>query len=171
MKSIEITGKRNIDKIDKIDNPQRKECLNWELSEDYFTYKKQIEIINKLYLEDPFEKNDFFKNEINKKLTGYKYQDIKKKTINISKFISLEQTIEKLMEIKLYCFYCKEKCELIYKDIFAKKQWTLDRINNIQGHNWDNVVISCLECNIKRGDMDSERFKRGKQIQIVRKQF
>ena len=106
-----------------------------------------------------------------RKLTGYKYQDIKKKTINISKFISLEQTIEKIMEIKLYCFYCKEKCELIYKDIFAKKQWTLDRINNNQGHNWDNVVISCLECNIKRGDMDSERFKRGKQIQIVRKQF
>ena len=67
MKSIEITGKRNIDKIDKIDTPQRKECLNWELSEDYFTYKKQIEIINKLYLEDPFEKNEFFKNEINKK--------------------------------------------------------------------------------------------------------
>mgnify|MGYP006446551527 CR=1 FL=1 len=99
------------------------------------------------------------------------FENVGKKTINISKFISLEQTIEKIMEIKLYCFYCKEKCELIYKDIFAKKQWTLDRINNNQGHNWDNVVISCLECNIKRGDMDSERFKRGKQIQIVRKQF
>jgi len=28
-----------------------------------------------------------------------------------------------------------------------------------------------LECNIKRGDMDSERFKRGKEIKIVRKQF
>ena len=170
-KFIEIKGKRNIDKIDKIENPQRKECLNWELSDDFFTYKKQIEIINKLYLEDNFERDIFFKKEINKKITGYKFQDIKKKLIDISKLISLDQTIEKIMVAKLECFYCKDKCELVYKDIFAKKQWTLDRINNNQGHNWDNVVISCLECNIKRGDMDSERFKRGKQIKIVKKQF
>jgi 5-methylcytosine-specific restriction endonuclease McrA len=72
---------------------------------------------------------------------------------------------------KLKCFYCKETCHLLYQNIFEKKQWTLDRINNNQGHNTDNVVIACLECNIKRGDMDSERFKRGKEIKIVRKQF
>ncbi len=57
------------------------------------------------------------------------------------------------------------------KNIFEKKQWTLDRINNNEGHNHDNVVISCLDCNIKRGDMDSERFKKGKEIRIVRKQY
>ena len=47
----------------------------------------------------------------------------------------------------------------------------LDRINNNLGHNNDNVVISCYECNIKRGTMDYERFKKGKEIKIVRKSF
>jgi 5-methylcytosine-specific restriction endonuclease McrA len=75
------------------------------------------------------------------------------------------------MTSKLKCYYCKSLCELIYKDIFAKNQWTLDRINNKKGHNYDNVVISCLDCNIKRGDMDSERFKKGKEIKVVRKLF
>jgi hypothetical protein len=31
----------------------------------------------------------------------------------------------------------------------------------------DNVVISCLECNLKKGTMDSERFKYGKQIGLT----
>lgn len=90
---------------------------------------------------------------------------------DLNAFISLDQTIEKLVLSKLKCFYCKERCELLYKNVFAKKQWTLDRIDNDYGHNHNNVVICCLECNIKRGDMDSERFKRGKEIKIVRKLF
>ena len=90
---------------------------------------------------------------------------------NNYKIISLDQVIERLMVSKLNCFYCHGHCELLYRDVLSKKQWTLDRIDNNVGHNHDNVVISCLECNVKRGDMDSERFKRGKEIKIVRKLF
>ena len=100
-----------------------------------------------------------------------KIKIFKKNIFDLNYFISLNQTIEKLVGSKLKCFYCNEKCELIYKDNFAKKQWTLDRIDNDMGHNESNVVICCLECNIKRGNMDSERFKKGKDIKIVRKQF
>lgn len=171
MKSIEIKGKRNIDKIENVENPRRKDSLHWKLSDDFFSNRKQIEIINSLYLENSFENDIFIRKEINKKITGYKNQDIKKKLIDLTKLISLDDTIEKLMLSKLKCFYCKENCHLLYQNIFEKKQWTLDRINNNQGHNTDNVVIACLECNIKRGNMDSERFKRGKEIKIVRKQF
>jgi 5-methylcytosine-specific restriction endonuclease McrA len=170
-KRIEITGKRNIDRIEKTENPQRKDTLNWKLDESFYTYKKQIELINKLYLDELGDDEKWLKREIEKKLRGYKNQDITKKLINLNKFISLNDTIEKLVASKLKCFYCKEDCQLIYKTIFSKKQWTLDRINNNQGHNEDNVVICCYECNVKRGDMDSERFKRGKEIKIVRKQF
>jgi 5-methylcytosine-specific restriction endonuclease McrA len=87
------------------------------------------------------------------------------------KIISLEQTIERLMASKLRCYYCKEHCMLLYKDALSKRQWTFDRIDNDMGHNYDNVVVCCLECNIKRGDMDSDRFKRGKEIKFVRKLF
>jgi len=171
MKSIEIKGKRNIDKINNIKTPKRKECLSWNLPDEFMTNKKQIEIINKLYLENVFEHDTFIKKEINKKITGYKTQDIKNNILDIKNLISLNETIEKLMMSKIKCIYCKEKCYLLYKTTFEKKQWTLDRINNEIGHNTDNVIISCLECNIKRGNMDNERFKRGKEIRIVRKQF
>ena len=51
-----------------------------------------------------------------------------------------------------------------------RKQWTLDRIDNTCGHNNDNVVISCLNCNIKRQDLDYDRFKKSKEIRKIVKQ-
>ena len=170
-KKIEIIGKRNIDKINKVENPERKACKKWKIDDSFYTYKKQIELINKLYLDQIKEEDIWLKREIEKKIKGYKNQDLIKELINLNKFISLNQTIEKLVESKLKCYYCKENCELVYKNIFAKKQWTLDRLDNNEGNNYDNVVICCYECNIKRGDMDYERFKKGKEIKIVRKGF
>jgi 5-methylcytosine-specific restriction endonuclease McrA len=171
MRSIDITGKRNIDKIQNIKNPLRKETIKWNLDDSYFTYNKQIQIINSLYLNQELEQNILAKREISKKITGYKSQDIQKELLDLNRLISLDQAIEKLMISKLKCFYCKENCELLYKNTLAKKQWTLDRVNNDYGHNYDNVVICCLECNIKKGEMDSDRFKQGKDIKIIRKLF
>ena len=171
MRSIDITGKRNIDKIRNIKNPERKETIKWNLDDSYFTYNKQIQIINSLYLNQEQEQNILAKREISKKINGYKSQDIQKELLDLNRLISLDQTIEKLMVSKLKCFYCKENCELLYKNTLAKKQWTLDRLNNEYGHNHDNVVICCLECNIKKGEMDSDRFKQGKDIKIIRKLF
>jgi len=191
MKLIDITGKRNIDRIQNVKNPRRKEAANWIFDESYFTYYKQIQLVNSLYLDQGLDNGDYIgskqdgdkgielehkhkisvKREIDKKIKGYKNQDIQKNLLDLNVFISLDQAIEKLMLSKLKCFYCKERCELLYKNVFAKKQWTLDRIDNEQGHNHDNVVVCCLECNIKRGEMDSGRFKRGKDIKIVRKLF
>lgn len=171
MRSIDITGKRNIDKIRNIKNPERKETIKWNLDDSYFTYNKQIQIINSLYLNQGCEQDILAKREISKKINGYKSQDIQKELLDLNRLISLDQTIEKLMVSKLKCFYCKENCELLYKNTLAKKQWTLDRLNNEYGHNHDNVVICCLECNIKKGEMDSDRFKQGKDIKIIRKLF
>ena len=171
MKSIEINGKRNVDKINSVKTPMRLEYLSILLPDEYYTNKKQIEIINNLYLENTFETSVNIKKIIYKKIIGYKNQDIKNEIIDYTSLISLDNTIEKLMLSKLKCYYCKENCQLLYKNIFEKKQWTLDRIDNNKGHNTDNVVISCLDCNIKRGNMDSNRFKKGKNIKIVRKLF
>ena len=170
-KKIEIIGKRNIDKINKVENPKRKDSCKWSFDDSLYTYKSQIELINKLYLNDRGDMEKWMEREIIKKINGYKSQDIIKNLLNTDYFISLTETIEMLMICKLKCFYCKDNCDLIYKNTFSKKQWTLDRINNNLGHNNDNVVICCYECNIKRGTMDYERFKKGKEIKIVRKSF
>lgn len=171
MKSIEISGKRNIDSFNQDKPPTRSDALKYKFNVEYYEHKTQIKLVNKLYLNEQIEHESLVKREINKKISGYKNQDVHKNLVDLVRFISFDQVIELLVDSKLQCFYCKDKCELIYTDCFSKKQWTLDRIDNTFGHNQDNVVICCLDCNIKRGDMDSNRFKKGKEIKIVRKQF
>ena len=111
----------------------------------------------------------FILRELRNKINSYKTQDIKKDFHEIENLITLDEVIEKLVTSKLKCYYCNEDCLLLYKDVLAKRQWTLDRIDNQMGHNEDNVVICCLECNIKRGSMDCKRFKMGKSIKKVNK--
>ena len=156
----------------------------WQIDDSYFIHSRQIQLINHLYLEEDvntkyntrditpdIKVKTILKREMNAKIGGYKNQDIQKRLLDELNIISLDQTIERLMVSKLRCHYCKENCFLLYKDVLSKKQWTLDRIDNNKGHNHDNVVVCCLECNVKRGDMDSDRFKRGKDIKFVRKLF
>ena len=51
MKSIDIIGKRNIDKITGNENPIRKDTIRWNIDDIYYTYNKQVELINQIYLE------------------------------------------------------------------------------------------------------------------------
>lgn len=171
MKTIEFKGKRNVDKINLVSVPTRNDATKYLFDDDYYSHRVQIELVNKLFLDEKIIHGKQVKQTIAKKISGYKSQDIQKQLFDINWFISLDDVMECLVNSKLNCFYCREICELLYKDCLSKKQWTLDRIDNSMGHNRDNVVICCLDCNIKRGDMDYERFKKGKDIKIVRKQF
>ena len=69
-------------------------------------------------------------------------------------------------DLEEICNYCREKCFVIYKEVLFSYQWTLDRINNDMGHIKDNVVISCLKCNLQRKTMDYDRFEWGKKLKI-----
>ena len=149
---------------------KRASCEKWDLPEHCFTHAYQFCEISKLYLnvEDAsVEHRSLIVKELSTKISGYKRQDVEKKIFQKDLFVSLENVIDKLLCSKLKCFYCKQSCELLYKNMYSKQQWTLDRIDNDAGHNADNVVVSCLECNLKRGTMDSERFKYGKQIGLT----
>ena len=149
---------------------KRASCEKWDLPEHCFTHAYQFCEISKLYLnvEDAsVEHRSLIVKELSTKISGYKRQDVEKKIFQKDLFVSLENVIDKLLCSKLKCFYCKQSCEVLYKNMYSKHQWTLDRIDNDAGHNADNVVVSCLECNLKRGTMDSERFKYGKQIGLT----
>lgn len=142
----------------------------WNLPECCFTHAYQFREISKLYLnmeDESVEHRAIIIKELTNKIIGYKRQDVEKSVFQKDLFVSLENIIDKLLCSKLKCYYCKESCELLYKNVYSKQQWTLDRINNDLGHNTDNVVISCLECNLKKGTMDSDRFKYGKQIALT----
>jgi len=57
---------------------------------------------------------------------------------------------------------------LLYKLVREPKQWTLDRIDNEYGHSVDNIVLSCLECNLKRRRTNQNKFVFTKQLKITR---
>jgi RNase P subunit RPR2 len=181
-----IAGKRNVDKLnDKLNDKlsdnkllnnnnkvkaQRSRTMKWTIDDAFFAYDKQLEVLRRLIADDTtLEERNFFKKEIRAKLDGYARQDKENGMIDdLSAIISLDATIEILLINKMRCTYCRECCELIYKDVMAPRQWTLDRVDNDRGHTGGNVVLACLACNLQRRTMDAERFKFGKQLRIVK---
>ena len=168
MKSIKIKGKRNIDGFSSKKEKKRK-CLENIDNEELFLDRRQIEWINKLYLEQDYNGKGFVKKEVERKIKSYKNQDITKNKYDSEKLIKYEECLEKLFLSKLKCYYCKSECIFLYKNVREPKQWTLDRLNNDIGHTKDNVVICCLECNLKRGRLNDEKFKFTKQMKIIKK--
>ena len=167
-KKILITGKRNIDSFSNKDK-KRLESEKWKNKELLLDNKKQINILNKLYLKEEYEGIKTVQSSINKKIKGYENQDIKKDKLNKKKLIKYDDLLEILVISKLKCYYCKCDCLLMYDNVREKKQWTLDRLDNEEGHNRDNVVVSCLECNLKKGTIDDKKFKFAKQMRIIKK--
>jgi hypothetical protein len=171
MKTINIMGKRNIDGIKRTKKEtKRKTVLDIKNNnvKTSLCEKSQIELLNKLYLEEEYSGKKFMKSEVERKIKSYKNQDIKKNKYDENKFIKYEECLEKLVISKLKCYYCKKKCLVYYENKLEQQQWTLDRLNNDIGHEKDNVVICCYKCNIKRGRMDDKKFKFTKQLRIIK---
>ena len=141
-----IEGKRNVDKLlnnPTKHNPQRSRTLKWTIDDAFFAYDKQMEVLRRLIADDQsLEERKFFIKEIKNKLDGYARQDVANgiHVHDLNAIISLDATIELLLVNKMRCAYCRECCQLIYKDVMAPRQWTLDRVDNDQGHNDGNVV-------------------------------
>jgi hypothetical protein len=169
-KKIILKGKHTLDKLNNKSKSTRYNSQSWEryehlLKKDSYS---QIQILNKLFLKEKFNGDDFVKKEVTKKVNGYKNQDIKKKIYDPNKIINYDKTLEKLVISKLKCYYCRCDCLLIYDNVREKKQWTLDRIDNKIGHHYKNTVICCLNCNLKKGTMNDEKFKFTKQLNIIK---
>ena len=58
---------------------------------------------------------------------------------------------------------------ILYEIVREMKQWSLDRINNDIGHNVGNLVVACLDCNLKRRCRTKEKFLFTQQLCIVKK--
>ena len=167
MKKINITGYKNIKRIDPT-KPQIRSSCNQNIQENNYTHEQQSTLVNQLFMNEEFENKSDLLRELQKKINGYKQQDVKKHLFNTDFFISLNQTIEKLVISKLKCYYCRSSMLLFYKNIREPLQWTLDRINNDLGHYHDNVVICCLACNLKRRRTNADAFLFTKQLKIVK---
>jgi hypothetical protein len=183
-KIININGTNNRYQIKKLinRNPEKKTRTifnNLNIDEDILLHNNQFEllkIINNNYnynnsnnSNNSNKNKNYIKiitNELDKKISSYKQQDVEKNILCIDKFINLEHIINKLIECEMKCYYCKCDIYVLYKIVRENKQWSVDRINNDLGHNIDNYVISCLECNLKRRRKSSDKFLFTKQLNI-----
>ena len=167
MKSIKIKGKNNIDKFKK--ETKRTQVSTWTYPELCLKKENQIVFLNQLYINQKFNGIEDVKKEIKKKISSYAQQDKKRDIFDSNKLINFDQCIEILVLSKLKCYYCKNEMLLMYKNKRESKQWTLDRLDNNTGHFNSNVVICCLDCNLKKRRMDDEKFKFTKQLRIIKR--
>jgi hypothetical protein len=150
---------------------KRIETENWIFTQEEYAYENQLAIIKDLFNNDLNHTNYISKiilQQINKKIYGYKHQDIIKKLFLEQEFITLPSIINKMIECNLKCYYCQIEMNVLYDISREASQWTVDRINNDLGHNINNFYLACLDCNLKRRCRNDAKFLFTKQLKITK---
>jgi hypothetical protein len=171
-KQINITGQNNRYLMKKLTtNKTTMLRKNLPIKQD-MSYETQQKVINDLICnKDKNNDNEVYISEIKHKISGYKQQDIMKQILDTDNFVSFNYVIEKLVESNLKCCYCSQSIYILYEIVRELNQWSLDRINNDIGHNKENVVISCLGCNLKRRNREKDAFMFTKNLRIQRESY
>jgi len=153
----------------KIEKPKRKrivtQTINWENAiQELEKMDEEISIEETIDQTDDNHLCKIILQQIKKKISSYLAQDRNKKIVNIELFVNIQDVINLFKTSKMICYYCKEKAQIMYEYVREPKQWTLERLNNSQGHNRNNVVIACLSCNLQRRTMATERYLKTKEM-------
>jgi hypothetical protein len=184
---LDSTKKQRSSKKDQSQPPPKNEKSKrvvttsklWNFSPHELSHEYQKEVLAKIIPENISSSTQsaqhdpdahiikFIHGEIQKKIYGYKCQDLKKELFSPSEFVNIENIIKKLFDCKLQCYYCKEPIYILYEYVREPHQWTLERINNAEGHNNTNTEIACLKCNLSRRCMFHERYLFTKEISNI----
>jgi 5-methylcytosine-specific restriction endonuclease McrA len=146
---------------------KRVACKKWKIGDDILAHSVQQEIIQH---EDAtiVELCPLIKQQVDLKLYSYKQQDLKKEMFLEDDFITFAETLQHLRDCNLLCAYCNEGVLVLYENVRDPHQWSLDRIDNDLGHNRGNLVIACLQCNLKRRRTKMSSFLFTKQMKLVK---
>ena len=177
-KKIIFTGTTTKYEMNKIDNNNQKkdrkkkvETNTWNLNEEELSFKIQLGLLQNLYNKAEIvdtNANNFIINHIKTKISSYKQQDILKNIFLEPEFVTFEYVVNLLNACDLKCHYCSCETYLLYEFVRDMKQWSLDRIDNDIGHNKNNLVMACLECNLKRRRTNKDAFFMTKNLTITR---
>ena len=177
-KKIIFTGTTTKYEMNKIDNNNQKkdrkkkvETNTWNLNEEELSFKIQHELLQNIYNKSEIvdtNANKFIINHIKTKISSYKQQDILKNIFLEPEFVTFEYVVNLLNACDLKCHYCSCETYLLYEFVREMKQWSLDRIDNDIGHNKNNLVMACLECNLKRRRTNKDAFFMTKNLTITR---
>lgn len=175
-------GTRQLVKKEK-EKKMRVETHTWGLNNDDLSFETQLHLLKIIYnantnindnINDNINVNTnpkhiaMITSHIKHKISSYKQQDILKGKYLKQDFVSFKEVIELLNVSNMKCHYCACETFLLYEIVRENKQWSLDRINNDIGHNRNNLLIACLECNLKRRRTNKDAFMFTKNLKIVR---
>lgn len=154
--------------IDKNDIPQKEldklqeKNIGDEISVEYhaFTFKDSgITTIIQHRIRDnnkyDITENDKINNDgyttyeidlMKKKISNLKYLDMKK--FNIKGNLEINDILDLLKNQDGKCYVCNEKV-IINSNDFCCYQYSIDRIDNCNPHDSDNILISCYYCNCR----------------------
>jgi hypothetical protein len=125
--------------------------------------EKQMALVDSFFVDisggGPCKERRNMEQQIRAKLRAYKYQDEKKGVYAAASAAALDDVVGLLRDCRLLCHYCHLHVSVLYDVVRDRCQWTLDRLNNNFGHNRDNVVVACLECNLRRRTKFHKRFE------------
>ena len=169
--------------LKKKEKKMRVQTHTWDLDDYELSHQTQINILNHIHsnLTNNLTKNNqdnfnnkyinIFINNLKNKISSYKQQDILKQKLNSNNFINFKNIIYLLQESQLKCCYCHKEIYILYKQVREMSQWTLDRIDNDTGHNFGNLVISCLKCNLKIRRINKNSFMLTKNMTVKRENY
>lgn len=167
-------GTRQLVKKEK-EKKMRVETQTWGLNNDDLSFETQLHLLKMLCSTNTNANSNvnskhisMITSHIKHKISSYKQQDILKGKFLVKDFVSFKEVIDLLNDSNMKCHYCACETYLLYEIVRENKQWSLDRINNDIGHNRNNLLIACLECNLKRRRTNKDAFMFTKNLKIVR---
>lgn len=107
-----------------------------------------------------------FARYVRTKITGYRRQDHRAGRPEYE--IEHSEVLRALLERRMVCAYCLKRMSFFPRERGDLFQWTLDRVDNNDGHSMDNCEISCLQCNLRKKRRDCENFKFGMQVKVTK---
>lgn len=174
VKAIVINGKNSRYQMKKLsmDVYVKDVARKLELSSEFYTHRIQVDVLKCIigpeegYPLQYVSVVPVFVRHIKEKLRGYLSQDRMQDRMGTGVHISYADAVQKLVSCGQKCYYCLEECLLLYTTVRDPMQWTFDRIDNEVCHSRDNVVVSCLACNLTKRRRGKEAFRATKQLVI-----
>ena len=156
--------------ITKKESKKRVITKTWNITEEELHPDAQLMYIRELVDGTNMDTSpcQIILKHITQKIAGYKSQDIKKGLYEEEKLVDVPYVLKTLENAGNICYYCKEPVKVLYENVREPLQWSLDRIDNSIGHNRENVVIACLQCNVGRKTMHQGRYEFTKQLVITK---
>ena len=170
---------------DKLENPPKNKSIDtkktpknraitqtdmWNLTQEELHPDAQLSYIRQLVNNDNVDVNpcELILKQVTQKIAGYRSQDIKKSLYEPEQIVDMPYVLKTLENAENICYYCKKQVQVLYEKAREPTQWSLDRIDNSIGHNKENVVIACLQCNVGRKTMHQGRYAFTKQLVITK---